>query len=174
MNGQDFDDIKIRSAIAKAVGSAGDLSVNDADAVAFHMVDWLSEFQSLLKVFLTPESISSEELNRVLMQFLLHAPAHIVAAAKLYTGEPVADVFEVGATKSLDHAIRDAPGAGHEPVLDARQEAAIVAMLHSKAPDGHARWSISLIVKEAVRRKIVLEVSDSTIERLLKRLELKP
>ena len=74
----------------------------------------------------------------------------------------------------LEHAIHDAPRPGPEPVLDARQEAAIVAMVCSKAPGDAARWSISLIAKEAVRRKIVLEVSDSTIGRLLKRHELKP
>jgi len=74
----------------------------------------------------------------------------------------------------LEHAIYDAPRPGPEPVLDARQEAAIVAMVCSKAPGSAARWSISLIAKEAVRRKIILEVSDSTIGRLLKRHELKP
>lgn len=74
----------------------------------------------------------------------------------------------------LEHAIYDAPRPGGERTLDPRQEAAIVAMVCSKAPDSHARWSISLIAKEAVRRKIILEVSDSTIGRLLKRHELKP
>jgi len=74
----------------------------------------------------------------------------------------------------LEHAIYDAPRPGPEPILNARQEAAIVAMVCSKAPDGAARWSIRLIAKEALRRKIVLEVSDSTIGRLLKRHELKP
>jgi putative transposase len=74
----------------------------------------------------------------------------------------------------VEHAIYDAPRPGGERVMDARQEAAIVAMVCSKAPDGYARWSISLIAKEAVRRKIILEVSDSTIGRLLKRHELKP
>ena len=74
----------------------------------------------------------------------------------------------------MEHAIYDAPRPGGERALDSRQEAAIVAIVCSKAPDGQARWSISLIAKEAVRRKIVLEVSDSTIGRLLKRHELKP
>ena len=74
----------------------------------------------------------------------------------------------------LEHAIYDIPRPGAEPVIDAREEAAIVAMVCSKAPDGVSRWSISLIAKEAARRKIVLEVSDSTIGRLLRRHELKP
>lgn len=74
----------------------------------------------------------------------------------------------------IEHAIYDAPRPGPEFALDERQEAAIVAMVCSKAPNGMARWSISLIAKEAVRRDIVASVSDSTIGRLLKRHELKP
>lgn len=74
----------------------------------------------------------------------------------------------------LHFAIYDKPRPGGERVLSAKQEAAIVAMVCSKAPEGFARWSISLIAKEAVHRKIVEVVSDSTIGRLLKRHELKP
>jgi len=74
----------------------------------------------------------------------------------------------------VEHAIHDKPRPGGERLLDDREEAAIVAMVCSKAPDGFARWSISLIAKEAVKRKIVLEVSESTIGRLLKRHDLKP
>jgi transposase len=74
----------------------------------------------------------------------------------------------------LEHALHDAPRPGAKLALDERQEASIVAMVCSKAPDGAARWSISLIAKEAVRRDIVASVSDSTIGRLLKRHELKP
>ncbi len=74
----------------------------------------------------------------------------------------------------LEHAIHDNPRPGSDRILDAKQEAAIVAMVCSKVPDGFARWSASLIVQEAVRREIVEEVSKSTIARLLRRHELKP
>jgi len=74
----------------------------------------------------------------------------------------------------IDHAIYDAERPGAERVLDVRQEAAVVAMVCSKPPEGFARWSISLIAKEAKRRKIIENVSDSTIGRLLRRHELKP
>ncbi len=74
----------------------------------------------------------------------------------------------------LQRALYDLPRPGAEPLLDQRQEARIVAMVCSKAPDGLARWSISLIAKEAVSRGIVPTVSDETIRRLLHRHELKP
>lgn len=87
------------------------------------------------------------------------------------TARSVAKRYHAG---GIEHAVYDRQRPGGERLLDARQEAEIVAMVCSKAPDGYARWSISLIAKEAARRKIVLEVSDSTIGRLLKRHELKP
>lgn len=108
----------------------------------------------------------------LLMDEGLSAPAAAAAAGiSESTARRAGQRYNAG---GLEHAIHDAPRPGPEPVLDARQEAAIVAMVCSKAPGSHARWSISLIAKEAVRRKIVLEVSDSTIGRLLKRHELKP
>lgn len=87
------------------------------------------------------------------------------------TARRVATRYNAG---GIEHAIHDKERPGGDRLLDAREEAAIVAMVCSKAPDGFARWSISLIAKEAVKRKIVMEVSDSTIGRLLRRHELKP
>lgn len=74
----------------------------------------------------------------------------------------------------LQRALFDLPRPGVEPLLDQKQEARIVAMVCAKAPDGMARWSISLIAREAVSRGIVSKVSDETIRRLLHRHELKP
>jgi transposase len=74
----------------------------------------------------------------------------------------------------VEHAIYDRPRPGAERVLDARQEAAVVAMVCSKPPNGFARWSISLATKEAIQRGIVESVSEDTIGRILQRHELKP
>jgi hypothetical protein len=86
---------EIRRRIEVALGKDYD-EVTRHD-IAFHMTDWLSDLRALLEVFETPESATDEKVTSTLMLFLVHAPAHIAAAAKLYTGEPVRDVFEVGA-----------------------------------------------------------------------------
>jgi hypothetical protein len=65
--------------------------------VAFHMTDWLSDLRDLVRIFESPETATDPEVASALMTFLVHVPAHVAAAAKLYTGEPVRDVFEVGA-----------------------------------------------------------------------------
>ena len=74
----------------------------------------------------------------------------------------------------LQRSLYDLPRPGAEPLLDQRQESRIVAMVCSKAPNGLARWSISLIAKEVISRGIAPTVSDETIRRLLHRHELKP
>lgn len=74
----------------------------------------------------------------------------------------------------IKHAIYDLPRPGGERLLNARQEAAVIAMVCSKPPDGFARWSISLIAKGVVELGIIDKVSEDTIGRILHRHELKP
>jgi transposase len=72
------------------------------------------------------------------------------------------------------NALHDMPRPGGERLLDVRQEAAVIAMVCSKPPEGFARWSISLIAKEVVLREIIDDVSEDTIGRILQRHDLKP
>lgn len=66
----------------------------------FQMMDWLDDLDALNRVFDDPESMTREQREDAILDFLGHAPAHIVAAAKMYTGLPVRDVFEIGAVKA--------------------------------------------------------------------------
>jgi transposase len=77
-------------------------------------------------------------------------------------------------TEGLERALTELPRPGGVRVLDEKQEARIIAMICAKPPKGHARWSISLIVTEAVKRGLVESISAETIRRLLHRHELKP
>jgi transposase len=74
----------------------------------------------------------------------------------------------------LDGAIYDKQRPGAQEVLDAAQKQRIVAMVCSKPPKGRARWTIRLIVEEAVKRKLVPKVGRETIRILLQSHELKP
>ena len=65
--------------------------------IAFHMTDWLDELRALVDWYENPERASDAQVRATLTAFLVHAPAHIAAAAKLYTGYPVTDVFDIGA-----------------------------------------------------------------------------
>ena len=69
-------------------------SIDDA---VFHMTDWLEDLNAWHTFCENPGSLSNDELQNLLMEFLVHVPAHVAAAGKLITGLPVEDVFEVGA-----------------------------------------------------------------------------
>jgi hypothetical protein len=93
-----FDQKRICSAIVNAAMQLDEpLSESVAKEVAFHMTDWLGDLKNLIQFFESPESLTSEELNMLLVMFLIHAPNHLAAAAKLYADAPVADIFSVGA-----------------------------------------------------------------------------
>ncbi|MGH9763456.1 MAG: helix-turn-helix domain-containing protein [Blastocatellia bacterium] len=74
----------------------------------------------------------------------------------------------------LQAALYDKPRPGAQEVLDGSQKQRIVAMVCSQAPEGRARWTVRLIVEEAVRRKLVPKVGRETIRILLQSHELKP
>ena len=79
--------------IARTV--ATDFRDDTARDIAFHLSDWSSDAAFLLAVHLFPERFTREEIGAGVSMFLLHAPNHVAAAAKLY-GHPVADIFGVG------------------------------------------------------------------------------
>jgi transposase len=74
----------------------------------------------------------------------------------------------------LQRAIYDAPRPGQKRRLDAEQGQRIVAMVCSPPPVGCARWTVRLIAEEAVKRKLVEQVSPATVHILLQRHDLKP
>ena len=67
--------------------------------VAFHMTDWLEDLGRWHRFCAQPDSMDAAEVNELLHEFLLHVPNHLAAASKLFLDIPVADIFEVGATK---------------------------------------------------------------------------
>ena len=59
-------------------------------------------------------------------------------------------------------------------LLDATQQAAIVAMVCGPPPPGHARWTVVLTAAEAQQRGVVRKVGRETIRRLFVSHALKP
>jgi hypothetical protein len=76
--------------------------------------------------------------------------------------------------KGLEAALTDDERPKPSKKLDARQEAAVVALVCGPPPTGRARWTVALIVKEAKRLGIVASIGDETIRTLLAAHDLKP
>jgi transposase len=74
----------------------------------------------------------------------------------------------------LERALYEKSRPGKKRLLDASTEQRIVAMVCGAPPAGRARWSVRLIVTEAIQRKIVPKLGRETLRVLLEGHELKP
>ena len=64
-----------------------------AKEIAFHLADWQAEAAFLVALHLFPERFTSAEICEGVEGFLIHAPHHVIAAARL-GGYPTDDIFK--------------------------------------------------------------------------------
>lgn len=100
-----------------------------------------------------------------------------------WTDERIAEAFGI-TTRSLESWRKQAVERGPlsllerkprvtpavTPKLDGEQQARLTALACSKAPDGHARWSLRLLAERLVELKVVDEISHETVRRALKKV----
>ncbi|MEE8169778.1 MAG: hypothetical protein V3T70_04455 [Phycisphaerae bacterium] len=92
-------------AIRRAVGRAAATQIDDQRIVRdieFHLTDWLDDLERFHAFCKDPTALTAEEACEFLIQFLIHVPNHVAAAAKLLADSPVTDIFEVGAVGEDD------------------------------------------------------------------------
>jgi hypothetical protein len=85
-----------------------------------------------------------------------------------------------GVKPALHRKPRETPPT--PPKMDGKQEAHLIAICCSDPPQGRARWTIQLLVKELVSRKIVISnakratkaVAKETVRTKLNQIELQP
>lgn len=63
--------------------------------IAFHLADWNSDAAFIVAMHLFPERFTAKEICDRVRDFVIHAPNHVAAAAKL-AGHPIQDVWELG------------------------------------------------------------------------------
>ena len=74
------------------------------------------------------------------------------------------------AEHGLDAALTDRPRPGAPPKLDGKQEAMVIALACTDAPQGRDRWSVRLLARRAVELEVVEAVSRETVRRVLKKM----
>lgn len=89
----------VKRRIQEAVQNTSELSSSESADVAFHMTDWLGDLDRLVQFYSAPEQFSDQEVHRLLVNFLVHVPNHVAAAAALLADSPVSDIFQVGAVR---------------------------------------------------------------------------
>jgi len=102
---------RIAAAIEAALRLNTVLDESDARDVVFHMTDWLDDMSAWARFCDDPESLSRKQTADLLLKYLAHVPNHVNAAHRLLYGEPVHDVFGIGATSGAVPGLPDgAPG----------------------------------------------------------------
>ena len=76
--------------------------------------------------------------------------------------------------EGLESALYEKPRPGQRRRLDVGQSQRIIALVCGPPPARQARWTVRLIVEEAVKRKLVAKVGRETIRILLRTHDLKP
>lgn len=93
-----------------------------------------------------------------------------IAQALEISEQTVARVRRRYVEEGLDAALNHRPPSAHRPRrLDGDQEAHLVALVCSPAPEGRARWTLQLLADKMVELQYVDAVSDQTVRRTLKK-----
>lgn len=69
-----------------------------------------------------------------------------------------------------ERSLEDKPRPGGKPKLDGKQEALLVALACSDAPDGYESWTMQLVADKLVELQVMDEpISDETVRLRLKK-----
>ena len=69
----------------------------------------------------------------------------------------------------LERALNDLPRPGQRRKLDGKQEAHLVAVACSAAPEGHTRWTLRLLADQVVKLELTGSISRETVRQVLKK-----
>lgn len=92
----------------------------------------------------------------------------------------IAEALDVGTTtvfrirqrcveEGLEAALSERPRPGQKRKLDGKQEAHLIAVACSKAPEGHTHWTLRLLAEKAVALGFVESICPETIRQTLKK-----
>jgi transposase len=97
-----------------------------------------------------------------------------IAAVLPLTRQAVRNLARRYQQGGLERALYDKQRPGAASLLSAQQRQRIIAMVCSDPPPGCARWTVRLVVAEAVKRRLVPRVGRETIRVLLVSHDLRP
>lgn len=73
-----------------------------------------------------------------------------------------------------ERRITDAPKPGRKKKLDGAQEAVVVALACSDAPDGREHWTLKLLADKLVELQVVEAIAPETVRATLKKTRSSP
>ncbi len=110
----------------------------------------------------------------VLLQMAKGVSAPRIATVIPLTAQAIRKVGHRYRQGGLERALYEKERPGAAALLEDSQRQRIIAMACSDPPEGRARWTVRLLVEEAVKRRLVPRVGRETVRVLLLRHDLKP
>jgi transposase len=110
----------------------------------------------------------------VLLQMAKGVSAPRIATVVPLTAQAIRKVGHRYRQGGLERALYEKERPGAASLLEASQRQRIIAMACSDPPEGRARWTVRLLVEEAVKRGLVPRVGRETVRVLLLHHDLKP
>lgn len=142
-----------------------------------YIVDLSAEERAELEQFTTTGRRAADQITRA--RILLKADSNQPGGSWL--DEEIASALDVGITTvermrrrfvelGLKASLVRQPGGGRKQrCLNGEQEAHLVALVCSEAPEGRARWSVRLLADQMVQLGYVESVSHETVRQTLKK-----
>ena len=95
MDGRDVgvDARELRARLERIIIEEVGGSSEQAAEFSFHMTDWLDDLEALWESYESIHEVDDEKLYTVVLDVLIHAPAHVVRAATIMTEESAEEML---------------------------------------------------------------------------------
>lgn len=124
-----------------------------------------------LKKIIKKGNINAREYTRarVLLLSSEGQPPSFISRALTITKKTIQNIKERFLEGGLERALYDLPRSGQPTKFNGKHRANITALACTDAPEGHAKWSLTLLANKAVELGIVDEISRAQVGRILKK-----
>ncbi len=131
--------------------------------------DERSSLTTLLRRGTTPARVQTRARTLDLLH-RGHHPTEIAATLSLST-QTIFNIKRRYLSDSLNAALYDRPRSGKPSQIDGTARAKITALACSKAPDGHARWTLRLLADKTIELGFCESISHATVKEVLKKTD---
>lgn len=142
-----------------------------AKSVAKYIVSLSDEERSQLRELVRKGKVSARRLNRahILLQADAQTPDRAIAASLHVGTATVERTRKRFVEEGLEAALGEGPWPGGVRKLNDKQEAHLIALACSPAPEGRSRWTMQLLADRLVELQVVDSISDECVRTTLKR-----
>ena len=137
-----------------------------------HSVELDEEQREMLRVLVSKGEHKAREVNRghILLQAERGKSDDEIADFLGLSAQAVYLTRRRFAEDGLEAAIFDKPRPPRGKLLDAEQEAHLIALTCSTPPDGREKWTVRLLTEKVVEMGIVDSISRETIRKTIKKM----